>query len=119
MKTSPDLALERILAALETEVVEATDEELSASERELGMRPEMKGSAAFIGITVCAPGIPWQQRLSQQNLASPEEPTNRRASISNDIANVKGSRWFAALSPRQAEALRRLTRKLVHLQRKP
>lgn len=46
----PETALERILEALERELVEATDEELLAAAHELGMKPQMKGSAAFLGL---------------------------------------------------------------------
>ena len=51
MKPPPPVpALNRILDALANELVEASDEELLAAARDLGMRPEMKGSAAFIGV---------------------------------------------------------------------
>jgi hypothetical protein len=51
MSRSPPVpALNRILDALEHELLEASDEELLAAAHELGMRPDMKGSAAFIGI---------------------------------------------------------------------
>ena len=41
---------ERLLAALERELIEATDEEILEAASELGMNPAMKGSAAFFGI---------------------------------------------------------------------
>lgn len=51
MRSSPPVpALNRILDALAHELLEASDEELLAAAHELGMRPDMKGSAAFIGI---------------------------------------------------------------------
>lgn len=46
----PETTLERVLAALERELVEATDEEILEAAHELGMKPEMKGSAAFLGL---------------------------------------------------------------------
>lgn len=46
----PVLTLERILLALERELLEASDEEIIAAARELGMNPAMKGSAAFMGL---------------------------------------------------------------------
>ncbi|MGA2563096.1 MAG: hypothetical protein ABSF96_05990 [Steroidobacteraceae bacterium] len=49
--TPPELALERILIALERDVIDATEEELMTAARELGMNPSMKGSAAFFGVT--------------------------------------------------------------------
>lgn len=42
---------ENLLAALERELIEATDEEILEAARDLGMNPAMKGSAAFFGIT--------------------------------------------------------------------
>jgi hypothetical protein len=46
----PEAVLERILAGLERELIEASDEEILEAARELGMKPEMKGSAAFLGL---------------------------------------------------------------------
>jgi hypothetical protein len=48
----PDSALERLLVALEVELLQATDEEVLAAAHELGMNPAMKGSAAFFGVTM-------------------------------------------------------------------
>jgi len=51
MKTlQPAWTLEQLLLALERELIEATDEEILAAAKELGMDPSMKGSAAFFGI---------------------------------------------------------------------
>jgi hypothetical protein len=50
--TRPDSALERLLLALEDELLEATDEEILAAAHELGMNPAMQGSAAFFGLTM-------------------------------------------------------------------
>ena len=43
-------AFERLLAALETELIAATDAEIADAARDLGMNLEMKGSGAFIGL---------------------------------------------------------------------
>jgi hypothetical protein len=48
----PDSPLERLLLALEDELLQATDEEVLAAAHELGMNPAMKGSAAFFGVTM-------------------------------------------------------------------
>jgi hypothetical protein len=48
----PDSALERLLVALEDELLQATDEEVLAAAHELGINPAMKGSAAFFGVTM-------------------------------------------------------------------
>lgn len=43
---------ERLLAALQRELLEATDEDILAAAGDLGMNPAMKGSAAFFGVTI-------------------------------------------------------------------
>jgi hypothetical protein len=48
--TPPELVLTRLLEALGEELIEASDEELLAAAAELGMKPMMKGSAAFMGL---------------------------------------------------------------------
>lgn len=56
MKTTrAELRLECLLAALERELLEATDEEISTAAHELGIRPAMKGSIALFGVTRAAP----------------------------------------------------------------
>jgi hypothetical protein len=42
--------LERLIDALALELVEASDEEVLQACADLGMKPEMRGSAAFIGL---------------------------------------------------------------------
>lgn len=44
--------LESLLAALEQELIAATDEEILEAAADLGMNPAMKGSAAFFGVTI-------------------------------------------------------------------
>jgi hypothetical protein len=53
--TPPDVALDRVLAGLEQELVEATDAEIEQAAQDLGMNVKMKGSAAFIGVTYTFP----------------------------------------------------------------
>jgi hypothetical protein len=45
-----ELALARILAAFEQELLAASDEEILAAANDLGINPAMKGSAAFLGL---------------------------------------------------------------------
>jgi hypothetical protein len=47
----PEAALTRILNALEQELLAASDEDILAAARDLGMNPAMKGSAAFWGVS--------------------------------------------------------------------
>ena len=53
--TPPGVALNRVLAGLEKELVEATDEEIVQAAEDLGMNVKMKGSAAFIGVKYTFP----------------------------------------------------------------
>ena len=48
----PERELERVLLAFEHEVIDASNEEILAAARELGMNPAMKGSSAFFGVTL-------------------------------------------------------------------
>lgn len=52
MATDSAERFECLLAALEQELIAATDEEILAAARDLGMNPAMRGSAAFFGITI-------------------------------------------------------------------
>ena len=74
-KALPQVALERILRALEEELVQASDEEILDAARDLGMNPRMKGSAAFFGIR-----HPARPRLS--------EFVARRAKLSGRITGI-------------------------------
>jgi DNA-directed RNA polymerase delta subunit len=49
--TSPEMALTRILDAFGQELIDASDEEIREVAKELGMDLQMKGSAAFAGLT--------------------------------------------------------------------
>lgn len=50
MHAFPETALERILDALERELVAASDADVLEAADDLGMKPQMKGSAAFLGL---------------------------------------------------------------------
>lgn len=66
----PETALERILDALERELIEATDADILQAADDLGMKPGMKGSAAFLGLRYSAAlraaeffGPEWMRRV--------------------------------------------------------
>jgi hypothetical protein len=46
----PHVRLERIVEALEQELIAASDAELLQAASDLGMKPGMRGSAAFLGL---------------------------------------------------------------------
>jgi hypothetical protein len=55
MKTTrPELGLERVLVALERDLLDASDAEILAVANELGLKPYMKGSIALFGVTFAA-----------------------------------------------------------------
>lgn len=93
--THPELALERILLAVEREVMDATDEELLAAARELGINPSMKGSAAFSGVT-----------FSAHAGLRPREAGEPGGIDSTEAVREQVHAWLAALTPQEAGALR-------------
>jgi hypothetical protein len=50
-RVSPEVTLARVLAALEQELIDATDVEIREAAQDLGMNVDMKGSAAFAGLS--------------------------------------------------------------------
>lgn len=64
MSVRPDVGLERLIHGLELELLEAADEEFMAGARELGMNPDMKGSAAFLGVKDLSPQLLSALRLA-------------------------------------------------------
>ena|SRR5271157_3603280 len=47
----PEAVLARILEAFGQELIDASDEEIMAAAKDLGMDPQIKGSGAFAGLT--------------------------------------------------------------------
>ena len=73
----PELRFERLLAALERDLLGATDQEILEAANEIGMDPTLRGSAALFGATFTIELTERARaRLRSQNL------------------------WFAAASPR-------------------
>jgi hypothetical protein len=64
---------ERLLAALERELIAATDEEILEAASDLGMNPAMKGSAAFFGVTV-GPRSPYTASEPRESSDGPGAP---------------------------------------------
>jgi len=85
----PELELERILIALERDVMHAPDEEILTAARELGMNPSMKGSAAFFGVTRLVRPQSWPR------------DTGKKRRVPEQINS-----WLAALTPKEARILR-------------
>jgi hypothetical protein len=66
MSVRPDIGLEKLIHGLEQELLEAADEEFVAGAHDLGMNPDMKGSAAFIGVKNLSPQVLRALRLAYQ-----------------------------------------------------
>ena len=77
MKNDNAERFERLLAALERELIEATDEEILAAAKDLGMNPEMKGSAAFFGIMGLV-RTPVRPEEGEERADVPNTPNARR-----------------------------------------
>lgn len=85
MSVRPDVGIERLIQGLEQELLAAPDEEFLAGARELGMNPQMKGSAAFLGVKHLSPqllsalGAAYRARMEREDAAEgadedPAEP---------------------------------------------
>ena len=96
MSVRPDVGLERLIHGLEQELLEAADEEFTSGAHDLGMNPEMKGSAAFWGVKDVSPQLlgalrrAYNERLEaaartaeQGDDADPSEPAQRGTSKRN------------------------------------
>jgi len=78
----PERELERVLLAFEHEVIDASDEEILAAARELGMNPAMKGSSAFFGVTLLVhfgkppqkPGRRKRQQVARRRIPKDDVP---------------------------------------------
>jgi hypothetical protein len=79
MSVRPDVGLERLIHGLEQELLAAPDEEFLAGARDLGMNPEMKGSAAFLGVKNLSPQLlsalraAYRARLAQADAADVQD----------------------------------------------
>jgi hypothetical protein len=83
MSVRPDVGLERLLQGLERELLEAPDEEFMTGARDLGMRPEMRGTAAFVGVKDLSAQLLvalWRAYEERNQDAEPaaEDPDGRR-----------------------------------------
>jgi hypothetical protein len=97
MSVRPDVGLERLIHGLEQELLTAPDEEFVAGARDLGMKPEMKGSAAFAGVKNYGPQLlaalrkaynerPSAQAPSEDSAADPEAaPTERSGARKRNV----------------------------------
>jgi hypothetical protein len=68
------IQLERVLVALELELIHADDDELMQVVAELGLKPSMKGSVALLGVTRNV--APWGLRLRS---AQPDNPAKSKS----------------------------------------
>jgi hypothetical protein len=80
----PDSTLERLLLALEDELLQATDAEVLAAAHELGMNPAMKGSAALFGVTMVVRPMPVNYAASGIKITDERHPPGSRRRTKGD-----------------------------------
>jgi hypothetical protein len=85
MKTTrPELGFERLLAALERDLIDTTNEEILVVANEIGLKPGMKGSIALLGVTFAV------QLTNQYNSGLPSKKARERESASRPRRRRKG-----------------------------
>jgi hypothetical protein len=77
----PELGLERLLAALGRDLLDAPDAEILAVADELGQKPTMKGSVALLGVTFTF------RRKAQHN-----QPAHNAKKVSAATGSIRRSR---------------------------
>ena len=89
MKTTQvELGFERLLTALECDLLDATDEEIAAVASELGIEPGMKGSLALVGITSAVR----VRKLSAVQLMKQSGDSGKQGSGAKDRKRAKAPR---------------------------
>jgi hypothetical protein len=79
MKADNAERFERLLAALEQDLIAATDAEVLEAAGDLGMNPAMKGSAAFFGVIIDLRGLFRREDASQS-----AQPGSTRRRLKDD-----------------------------------
>jgi hypothetical protein len=115
----PETSLERVLNALERELVEASDADILEAANDLGMKPGMKGSAAFLGLRYASAtrrtedffGAQWMLRLLNDprriwmaSAALPEQAEPRRTASSRTPSRTRpaGRKSRTTKEPRES-----------------
>jgi hypothetical protein len=92
-----EASLSRILDAFEQEILEISEEEIMEAAKELGMKPDMKGSAAFIDLKY-AFGIPgedvcemhaWSSALDERMASEGSEYSNGESPAWRELQNIR------------------------------
>ena len=74
----PELGLERVLAALERDLIAASDEEMAEVASELGLKPGMQGSVALFGVTSTVDVTRLKARMGARAAEERSTPRPRR-----------------------------------------
>lgn len=72
--TRPELGFARLLDALGQDLLDASDEEILAVAKELGQKPDMKGSIALFGVTYA-----WRRNIQAAVSAEQSKETSGSA----------------------------------------
>lgn len=77
----PDRGLERLLRALEQELLGASDQEIHTAAAQLGMNPTMQGSSAWFGVT-----------LARQRRAAETDPPPQPRGHADGVTPIRARR---------------------------
>jgi hypothetical protein len=92
-----EASLSRILEVFEQEIMESSEEEIMEAAKELGMKPDMKGSAAFIDLKY-AFGIPgedicemhsWSSALHERMISEAGEYADGESPAWRELNNLR------------------------------
>jgi hypothetical protein len=99
VKSAPpaEVMLTRVLAGLEQDLVDASDEDIAQAAKDLGMNLSMKGSAAFVGVKGVTKASfaeffgPLAFNLSPEQLEALRRSAEQRVQSARDELRAKGA----------------------------
>lgn len=86
----PELGLERLLLALERDLLDMADREIVEAANEIGMNPIQKGSAALFGVLFTMKPTAKRPRSAEKTVRPAE--TNPRTRPKRSAGSITGSR---------------------------
>jgi hypothetical protein len=99
-------ALDRVLDGLGEELLAASDAEIIAAARELGMDPSMRGSAAFLGLKYSIPSRP-EELFAEIKQWLEQQPAGKLESAPLQVIDDPVSQQSSAARTKRKSAARR------------
>lgn len=99
-RVSPNVALTRLLDALEQDLREVSDEEIVEVAKDLGMDPTMRESAAFLGVTY--PAIPQLSDFFEFEVQAGMDMIGRQRPVEASERKLRGARRAQIRTERKA-----------------